>query len=132
MITIESRLTAELHAFAEERGVKFTDAQAAAIVAMRIRVDAEREQARAIVATRPEAPVMQRGTITAIGADELQLRDGPYLLLRLDDQVWAVPDRPDGWEFREPWFGDVNSVRWIGGPPARAAFRRVGAPRRMS
>lgn len=126
---VATRRTADLQLLAAENRVTFTDQEAARFVAIILREDGRRalEVARALVATRPPAPVARRGTITEIGVAELSRPDGPYLLLRRGDQAWLVPDISNGWEYREPWVGDVNSVNWIGGPPAIAAFRRVGA-----
>ena len=54
--------------------------------------------------------------------------DGRFVVLRRGDQAWIVPLEPNGWMQREPWNGDIDSVRWIGGPPALAMWRSVGAP----
>ena len=120
----------ELHAFAGARGVTFNPFEAAGIVLIRMRVDDAREQARARTdaAVRPTAPKSRRATSTKIYVGELLQPDGMFLLLRQGNKAWLVVDMFIGWAEREPWIGGLKAVRWISGPPAEAAFRRVGAP----
>ena len=77
----------------------------------------------------PPGPNVERGTITTIGVGELLEPGRPVscCCAAATRRGWC-PTVPNGWDMREPWHGDINSVRWIGGPPAEAAFRRVGAP----
>jgi len=127
---IAAQRTADLHAFAAENRVSFSDLETARLVAITLREDARRAlaMAHALVATHPQAPVVRRASITSIGVAQVFRPDGPYLLLRRGSEAWLVPAVPNGWDYREPWLGDLNSVCWMGGPPAIAAFRRVGAP----
>ena len=129
-LRLTMKRTDELHAFAAERGVTFNAFEAAGIVAIRMRVDDARELARAKAdaAIRTSAPRNRRATSTKIYVGELLQPGGMFLLLRQGNKAWLVVDMAIGWGEREPWIGGLKSVRWISGPPAEAAFRRVGAP----
>ena len=115
---------------ARAHGVRFTDNEATGLIALTVRGDIDTAKRALETLLRPGAAPTQprRGTITAIGMIELPSPGGRLLLLRRGSEAWLVPDEPDGWERREPWPGDLNSVRWIGGPVAVQAFARVGAP----
>ena len=119
----------ELAVRAAATGVAFKDAEATRLVGITVREDAERARqlAQRLMTPLPTREDFDRYLPTALGYAEALGPDGPFLLLRRGAEVWTVPDVPDGWQYREPWLGDPRTVRWIGGPPAYAAFRRVGA-----
>ena len=128
---VTRKLLGRLRLIARAYGTTFTAKQADRLVALKLRYDAAVAEPKLETFDMPATlrSGIRRGTTTTLGVIELPAPgDGRFLVLLRGNQAWLVPDMPDGWERREPWFGDITSVRWVGGAPAVAAFMRVGAP----